>query len=104
MRIEHAPDGAWTTTRDGQVISWGSLSPSAGTGDAAVIKSSMESKGAVIYSSLWTGWVPLDDCGSTGDLGSSHFSVKNLKITGAVVQGPEPRKCMSDLAPAPFVV
>lgn len=95
MRIEHAADGTWTTTRDGQVISWGSLSPSAGASDAGVIKSFMETKGAVIYSSLWTGWVPVEDCGKTGDLGSSHFSVKNLKINGAVVQGPTPTACAS---------
>jgi len=51
----------------------------------------MKAKGAVIYSSQWQGWVP-GDCGY-GDLGSSKYTVKNLKITGRVVQGPEPRLC-----------
>jgi len=51
----------------------------------------MKSKGAVIYSSQWQGWVP-GDCGG-GDLGSSSYGVKNLKITGKVIAGPEPRRC-----------
>jgi hypothetical protein len=53
----------------------------------------MKSKGAVLYSSQWVGWVP-GDCGE-GDLSSSVYAVKNLKITGRVVQGPEPRRCDS---------
>jgi len=68
-----------------------------GNGQTAV----MQSKGAVIYSSQWVGWVP-GDCGG-GDLGSSVYAVKNLKITGRVVQGPEPRRCnpLTTAAPAP---
>jgi len=97
MRIEHAADGTWTTTRDGQVISSGALSPTPGAADDSVIKSFFESKGAVIYSSLWIGWVPVDDCGSSGDLDSSHFSVSNMKINGAVVQGPTPTKCADNV-------
>lgn len=53
----------------------------------------MKSKGGVIYSSQWQGWVP-GDCGG-GDLGSSRYEVKNLKITGKVIAGPEPRRCSS---------
>merc|ERR1712232_422871 len=56
----------------------------------------MSQYGAVIYSSQWTGWVP-GSCGGDGNLGASSFSVSNLRITGTVVQGPEPQKC----APAP---
>merc|ERR1712224_870328 len=54
----------------------------------------MQSKGAVLYSSQWVGWVP-------GDWGSSVYAVKNLKITGRVVQGPEPRRCHPVTTPAP---
>lgn len=61
---------------------------------------SMKARGAVIYSSQWTGWVPGDWCGNSGDLWSSVYTVKNLKITGRVVQGPEPTKCHPD-TPAP---
>merc|ERR1712070_1145633 len=60
---------------------------------------SMKSRGAVIYSSQWVGWVP-GDCGG-GDLGSSVYAVKNLKITAKVVQGPEPRRCHPLTTPAP---
>jgi len=93
MKIDYGTDGSWTTTRDGQVINSGTMSPAPGGGDWSVIKSAYESKGAVIYSSEWTGWVPVEDCGTSGDLGSSHFKVSNLRITGSVVQGPVPRKC-----------
>merc|ERR1719420_1783266 len=67
--------------------------------EAAKWKAAMKSKGAVLYSSQWVGWVP-GDCGG-GDLGSSVFAVKNLKITGRVVQGPEPRRCHPVTTPAP---
>jgi len=58
----------------------------------------MKSKGAVIYSSQWTGWVP-GDCGG-GDRDSSVYKVSNVKITAKVVSGPEPRRC-HPLPPAP---
>merc|ERR1711981_726930 len=93
IRVEYGTDGSWTTIRDGQVINAGSLSPSPGGFDWGVIKSSYESKGAVIYSSEWAGWVPVDDCGTSGNLPGSHFSVSNLKIKGSIVQGPTPIAC-----------
>merc|ERR1712146_551670 len=95
MRIEYGADGSWTTIRDGQVINSGSLSPSPGGFDWGVIKSSYENKGAVIYSSEWSGWVPVEDCGTSGNLPGSHFSVSNLRIKGSIVQGPTPRACGS---------
>lgn len=52
----------------------------------------MTSRGAVLYSSQWTGWVP-GSCGGDGNLGASTFTVSNLRITGKVVQGSEPRRC-----------
>merc|ERR1712070_221946 len=58
-----------------------------GSGQAHAAKT----HGAVIYSSQWQGWVP-GDCGQ-GDLGSSRYAVMNLKITGKVIAGPEPRRC-----------
>merc|ERR1712039_52919 len=65
-----------------------------GSGQAHAAKT----HGGVIYSSQWQGWVP-GDCGQ-GDLGSSRFAVRNLKITGRVIQGPEPRLC-HPVTPAP---
>jgi hypothetical protein len=93
MRVEYGTDGSWTTIRDGQVIDAGSLSPRPGGFDWGVIKSSYESKGAVIYSSEWSGWVPVEDCGTSGNLEGSHFSISNLRIKGSIVQGPTPRAC-----------
>lgn len=58
----------------------------------------MKSKGAVIYSSQWTGWVP-GDCGG-GDRDSSVYKMNNMKITAKVVSGPEPRRC-HPLPPSP---
>lgn len=60
----------------------------------------MQSRGAVMYSSQWVGWVPGDWCGGDSDLGASAYEVKNLKITARVVQGPEPRRCSAVLAPS----
>lgn len=56
------------------------------------IQSEMSSKGAVIMSTQWSGWVP-GDCGSGGDNPNSRFSIHNVEIGGTVVMGPEPRKC-----------
>merc|ERR1712066_820070 len=95
MRIEYGTDGSWTTIKDGQVI--GGLSPSPGGFDWGVIKSTHESKGAVIYSSEWEGWVPVEDCGTSGNLPGSHFSISSLRIKGSIVQGPQPTRC----SPAP---
>jgi len=59
----------------------------------------MKSKGAVLYSSQWTGWVP-GDCG-WGDRDSSVYKVSNIKIKARVVSGPEPRRCNPLPPPTP---
>ena len=93
MKVTYDTNGVWTTTRNGQVISPSSLSPSPSSSDWATVKQYYGTRGAVIYSSQWTGWVPVSDCGESGDLSTSTFSIKNLKITGSVLQGPEPTVC-----------
>lgn len=95
MKVEYGNDGKFTITRDGKVLSGDSLDPAASGSDWGVVKSTYESRGAVIYSSQWTGsWVPADFCGSgPGDLDGSHFRISNLKVSGTVVQGPEPQLC-----------
>jgi hypothetical protein len=100
MTIQYGNDGQWTTIRDGQTIGPNDLSPAASSNDWRIISDFYSTKGAIIYSSEWTGWVPLNDCGTTGDLASSSFSIKNLKITGSVVQGPTPRVCSPAVAEA----
>merc|ERR1711916_204347 len=95
MKVEYDNDGKFTITRDGQVISGDSLQPGASGSDWGIVQSNYNNNGAVLYSSQWTGdWVPADFCGGgPGDLGGSHFSISNLRISGSVVQGPEPQKC-----------
>jgi hypothetical protein len=93
MKVTFDENGVWTTTRNGQVISPSSLSPTPSSSDWATVKQYYSTRGAVIYSSQWTGWVPVSDCGSTGNLAASTFSIKNLRITGTIVQGPEPAVC-----------
>lgn len=97
MRVEYSNDGRFTITRDGEQISGDSLSPPASESDWGIVQSTYQSKGAVIYSSQWTGsWVPADFCGGgPGDLDGSHFRISNLRVAGFVVQGPEPSKCGS---------
>lgn len=93
MRIEYDTDGTWRTYHDGILINPWNLSPTPGSYDWSVIQSKYSTNGAVLYSSQWTGWVPVSDCGTTGDLYSSSFSIKNLVIYGSVVSGPTPRQC-----------
>jgi len=100
VKVTYGTDGTWTTIRDGQVIDAGSLNPRPDGNAWAVVKHYYESKGAVIISSEWTGWVPVESCGGNAneaELQASHFSVRNLKITGSIVQGPTPKACGSDL-------
>ena len=94
MKITHDANGVWNTYRDGQLISPSMMNPSPSGSDWGTVVQHLSQRGAVIYSSQWTGWVPVDDCGTqAGDLGASTFSVKNLRVTGVVLQGPEPRQC-----------
>merc|ERR1712125_110638 len=60
----------------------------------------MSQYGAVIYSSQWVGWVP-GNCGGDGNLQASSSAVSDIKITGRVVQGPEPTRCSGPPTPAP---
>jgi hypothetical protein len=93
MKITYDTNGLWNIYRDGHHIAPSSLNPTPSNSDWSTVAKYYSERGAVIYSSQWAGWVPLSDCGSHGDLKSSHFSVKNLRITGSVLQGPKPRLC-----------
>ena len=78
---------------DMQVIAPSNLSPSPLASDLATLRGAYATQGAVIYSSQWVGWVPVSDCGTSGDLNSAKFSISNLVINGTVVQGPTPTLC-----------
>jgi len=50
----------------------------------AAIVDGMRNHGAVVVSSMWTGWVPPNTSGS-GNLAGSHYEVSNLMYRGHVV-------------------
>merc|ERR1712151_857921 len=56
--------------------------------------------GAQIMSSQWVGWVPSGGCGG-GGMGSSHFKVTNIRISGTHVQGNKPKTCGGPSPPSP---
>merc|ERR1712100_347007 len=63
------------------------------------VKDTMNSRGVVFSSSQWTGWVP--GAGNVdGDVDNSVFSIRNVRVSGSVVMGPEPPKC-SGPSPSP---
>merc|ERR1712232_615888 len=100
MKITYGSDGSWKTYLNGNELSGWNIQP--GGSDWSVIKNAHESTGAVVYASEWTGWVPVDHCGTNpGNLDGSSFSVSNLVIEGSVVQGPEPTKCSPSPSPSP---
>merc|ERR1712013_579648 len=58
------------------------------------VAKTMRSIGAVIESSQWKGWAPMQhQCPGGGNLDISHFEIHNVRVKGTVVQGPEPTKC-----------
>merc|ERR1712070_1363798 len=98
-RIEYDMQGHMTVKHGDQTVSPSSLNPAAKDSDWGVVVSSMTSKGVVIYSSQWGGWVPVASCGSAAQdpiPGSTEFAITGLKIQGSVVQGPQPTKCSGE--------
>jgi len=97
-RVEYDENGHMTVKRGSQTISPSSLSPGAKDSDWEVVKTTMASKGVVLYSSQWGNWVPVDSCGPATKepspiVDNSEFTISNLKISGRVAQGPEPKRC-----------
>jgi hypothetical protein len=61
-----------------------------------VVVETMKSVGAVIESSQWYGWVPLEnECPTAGEEGldASVFKISDVVVVGELVQGPEPAEC-----------
>lgn len=98
-RVSYDEGGGMHVTRGGQTVSPEMLSPGAQNSDWEIVRNTMASKGVVLYSSLWGNWVPLtDQCGpATAEpsptVDNSQFTISNLRISGTVVQGPEPTRC-----------
>lgn len=92
MKVAYEPDGTITVYRDKEIYK--KFTPTPTSTDMQVLIDQYKRLGAVIYSSLWKGWVPMgNSCPKNGDLQSSSFEIKNLKIFGTVVQGPIPKLC-----------
>lgn len=91
MKILYGASGNITTYQNGQIVV---IKPTPTSANWQVVKDYYTSKGAVIYSSQWQGWVPT--CTTSipaGSLSSSVVSIQNLKVVGRVVQGPTPALC-----------
>jgi len=107
-RVDYSQDGQMTVKHGSETVAPGALNPAAKGSDWNVVKSTMSSKGVVVYSSQWGNWVPVKSCGPAAKepspvIDSSQFAITGMKIFGTVVQGPEPRKC-SDLLNSTVVV
>lgn len=93
MKSTWAEDGYWLTYMNNQPLNPNNYEKDISAKDKQIVKDTMNSRGAAIESSQWTGWVPGKGCPGGGDLGSSFYSISNLRILGKVHHGPEPTKC-----------
>ena len=93
IKASFSADGFMTTFLNGEALT--GLSPYPDSGATAVVKDTMESIGAAIWSSQWQGWAPgQDQCNAyNGMISKSSYTVRNLRVFGAVVQGDAPTLC-----------
>jgi hypothetical protein len=101
MRTEFGADGSITQYYNGNSVNidnGGSL----GSAEKNQIVQNMQSTGAAIASTQWTGWVPDDgSCGGGGSSSGASFAVTNVKVQGTVLFGPEPAQCAPAPSPSP---
>eukprot|EP00928_Gymnodinium_smaydae_P024532 TRINITY_DN19824_c0_g1_i1.p1 TRINITY_DN19824_c0_g1~~TRINITY_DN19824_c0_g1_i1.p1 ORF type:complete len:320 (+),score=30.22 TRINITY_DN19824_c0_g1_i1:42-1001(+) len=98
VRAEFTQDGWMTVLIDGTKVDV--VNPVPSENAHKYVRDVMSSKGAQIQSSQWVGWVPAGNCPGGGDLGSSSFSIQNLRVSGTIVQGRVPATCTGP-APSP---
>merc|ERR1712070_1335250 len=90
VKAEFGLDGWMHTYFNGNEIDGFNPYPS---GDAInSVRDTMNSRGVVFSSSQWTGFVP-GPGNVQGDLANSQFSITNVRVSGSVVQVPEPPRC-----------
>jgi hypothetical protein len=102
IKAQFAMDGNLTVYLNGVANDHYNIVPSSDSNQ--VVVTTMQSIGAVIESSQWFGWAPSQSSCPTGSqdgLPNSHFVISNVKVMGAVVQGPQPTKCAEQPTPAP---
>jgi len=94
VKAAFSNDGWMAVFVNGEKVDAGTVNPHPSSKDAAALKARMQSHGVVIESSQWgPGWVPQPSCGGDGNKDASSFKVYNLRVKGAVINGPEPSKC-----------
>jgi len=99
FKAAFSSSGRMTVTIGGQAND--GYSPYPDSGSDQFVQETMQSIGAVLISTQWTGWVPGDnECPSGGSLDGSTFTVNNVRVYGTVMQGPTPPLC-GDPGPTP---
>lgn len=93
MKIQYSRDGKNIDVyRDNKLID--RIKPTPTNIEINNLVEQYTNRGAVIYSSLWKGWVPKEKlCKSDGNLQTSEFTIKNLKIYGKLIQGSDTTLC-----------
>lgn len=92
VKAEFGTDGWMHTYFNGNEIT--NFSPYPSDNARESVRDTMSRVGVAFQSSQWTGWVPGSDA-TTGDLDNSVFSITNVKVSGSVLMGPQPTKCVS---------
>lgn len=76
---------------DGKPIDNYNIVPNAATRE--IVRHTMATHGAVLVSSMWQGsWAP-PGCPTGGSLSTSALRIKNVRVRGTVLKGPEPPQC-----------
>lgn len=105
MKVSFGTDGSMEWNVGGRTFPSSAMQPRPDGQAMGRIMGDLAGKGGVLYSSMWGQgdgcWTPMENqCGKCQDLvhgsaslDSSKGTVSNLKVMGAVVQGPTPRAC-----------
>jgi len=91
VRAEFNADSGMIVTINGNRVSVTNPTPSSNS--KAFVVETMQKIGVQFHSTQWQGWVPSGNCGGGGNLESSVFSVRNVRVYGSVVQGQVPAGC-----------
>jgi len=95
-RADFSSDGFMTVSINGNRVSVTNPTPSNNAKN--YVAKQTKALGLQFHSTQWVGWVPGGNCPGGNNLDGSSFSVKNLVVSGSIVQGKEPTKC-NDLEP-----
>jgi len=99
MRTEFGEDGSITQYRNGLIVQ---VNGGPSGNEKEQIRQNMESTGAALASTQWTGWVPDDGSCGGGDSNGAQFAVTNVVVHApkGIKFGPAPPTC-ADPTPSP---